>query len=56
MLSNRRICEKNRAFELWHYILPAAVIGLLPMTGILLLVISASVNKNINNANIIKNP
>ena len=40
--------KKNRSLKLWHYILLAAVIGLLPMTGILLFVIGTSVNKDIN--------
>jgi methyl-accepting chemotaxis protein len=40
--------RKNRSLKLWHYILLAAVIGVLPMTGILLFVISNSVNKDIN--------
>jgi hypothetical protein len=39
--------KKNRSLKLWHNILLAAVIGLLPMTGILLFVISTSVNKDI---------
>jgi len=37
-----------RSIKLWQYILLAAMIGVLPMTGILLFVISTSVNKDIN--------
>ena len=34
--------------KLWHYILLAAAVGVLPMTGILMFVIGTSVNKDIN--------
>ncbi len=40
--------KESHSLKLWHYILLAAVIGLLPMTGILLFVIGTSVNKDIN--------
>jgi hemerythrin-like metal-binding protein len=40
--------EKNRYLKLWHYILLAAAVGVLPMTGILMFVIGTSVNKDIN--------
>ncbi len=39
--------KPKRTLELWHYILLAAIIGVLPMTGILLFVIGTSVNKDI---------
>jgi methyl-accepting chemotaxis protein len=42
------IMKNTRSLELWHYILLAAIAGLLPMTGILLFVIGTSVNKDIN--------
>ena len=37
----------TRSLKLWHYILLTAVIGLLPMTAILMFVIGTSVNKDI---------
>ena len=40
--------KKNRTLKLWHYVLLAAIVGVLPMTGILLFVIGTSVNKDIN--------
>jgi hypothetical protein len=40
--------KKNHAFKLWHYLVLSAAVGLVPMTGILLSVISISVNKDIN--------
>jgi methyl-accepting chemotaxis protein len=40
--------KRTRSLQLRHYILLAAVVGVLPMTGILLGVISTSVNKDIN--------
>ena len=47
-LENTKYLKTNRSLKLWHYILLAAVIGLLPMTGILLFVIGTSVNKDID--------
>jgi hemerythrin-like metal-binding protein len=38
---------RTTSLKLWHYIALAAVVGVLPMTGILLWVISTSVNKDI---------
>ncbi len=38
----------SRSLKLWHYLLLAAAVGVLPMTGILLTVIGTSVNKDIN--------
>ena len=38
---------KIRQMKLWHYIVLAAVVGVLPMTGILMFVIGTSVNKDI---------
>jgi hemerythrin-like metal-binding protein len=39
---------KIKRMKLWHYILLAAAVGVLPMAGILLFVIGTSVNKDIN--------
>ena len=40
--------KKDRTLKLWHYILMSAVVGMVPMTGILLFIIGTSVNKDIN--------
>jgi len=42
------LATMKRSFKLWQYILLAAMIGVLPMSGILLYVISTSVNKDVN--------
>jgi hemerythrin-like metal-binding protein len=39
--------RKTRSLKLWHYIVLAAVVGVIPMTCILLFVIGTSVNKDI---------
>jgi hypothetical protein len=40
--------RKKNSLKLWHYILLAASVGVLPMTGIVLFVIGTSVTKDIN--------
>jgi len=40
--------QKTKQMKLWHYILLAAAVGVLPMTGIVMFVMGTSVNKDIN--------
>jgi methyl-accepting chemotaxis protein len=40
--------KTTRSLKLWHYILLASLVGVLPMTGIVLFVMGTSVNKDIN--------